>query len=138
EVVDVAVVAAGVHPGLVTDQAHDPVGQLELAQDVAGVVEGEDLAGLVAGPAVGVVHEDAERHVPRGELPQDGGRLLLRGPAADGPAGDGPLLADAHHGGLVALAQLLPDLPGGVLPGLRLRRVGPRAGLAGVADAAAA
>jgi hypothetical protein len=122
QVVNVAVVAAGVDPALVADDALDPLGQLELHVDLPLVIEGEDPTILVADPAAAAVHEDAQGRRAAVELPQDR-RLPGRRPrAGDGPPRDGPLLAHAGHRPLVTLAGLLLDLLGGL--GLRLGGVG--------------
>src|SRR5690606_3377913 len=110
QLVDLAVVAAGVDPEVVGDDALDAVGQPVAGGHPAVVRQRVDVPGLVADPGALVVDEDAERGAVGAEPPQHRRLPGRRAVADDLPPGHRAALALPLHGGLVALAELLRDL----------------------------
>ncbi len=135
QVVDPAVVTAGVDPEVVRHQALHAVRQAEAGQHLALVVQGVDVAGLIADPAAVVVDMDAERRGARAEPPQHRShgtcRGRRRGHLTPRHRARGPL---PRHRRRVALADLLPHLLRGGGLGLGRRGEGRRLGLPRRAD----
>src|SRR5439155_10229981 len=136
QVVDVAVVAAGVEPTDVGDDALHPVRQPELLADPGVMGERRDQAGLVADHADLVVDEDAERRGTGGVTPQHRRALGRRARADDLPARDRTLLPLARDGRRVPLAYLLAELLRRRGPGLGHVAEGAGLDLPGIADPA--
>ncbi len=138
QVVHLAVVAAGVDPPVVGDDALDAVGQAEPAGDLAVPGQRVDVAALVADPGVLLADVHPERRRAGAEAPQH--RRLAGGGAGRGDLAARHRAALAHplDGRRVALADLLADLLGGLRGGLLGARAHRGLGGARLADPAVA